>query len=320
MVDSASQDPKYTEFEQKHNRHLNMLSEADRNLRRQALVEFNKVIDSSAISDEHMAFFYRERLVRRLVLTLEDQIEKNRELAIEIITKAIERVGLKDEAGILLPAIANRMNKQTFSESSEEVRVELIELLSTCLESDKIQFLGQLGPVCGMLARAAQDSNPEMKQKVASFAGELSSELKDKAGPYMKGCIASLTQNLAHQHSKVRKSTLRGLKEVVVARGAETYIIDSVPQLKFVMNDRSQDVRTTFYDVLCYWMTNMELEGLRAAEGHFILMLLNGLSDESEQVRVKCQTFLEEHGKRMKDVLAAIGDDDEDNEDETMEN
>ena len=76
---------------------------------------------------------------------------------------------------------------------AEEVRVELIELLDTCLESDKNQFLGQLGPICGMLARAAQDENPEMKQKVASFAGELSKELKEKAGDYMKLTVASLT-------------------------------------------------------------------------------------------------------------------------------
>ena len=96
-----------------------------------------------------------------------------------------------------------------------------------------------------------------------------------------------------------------------MARGAEMHIIDSVPQLKFVMNDRSQDVRATFYDVLCHWMTNMELEGLRTAEGHFILFLLNGLSDENEQVRTKCSSFLEDHGKRMKEVLAAIGDEED---------
>lgn len=75
-----------------------MLHENDRNLRRQALVEFNKVIDSTSISDEMIEFYYREKLVRRLILSLEDQIEKNRELAIEIMTKAIERVGLKGEA------------------------------------------------------------------------------------------------------------------------------------------------------------------------------------------------------------------------------
>ena len=64
-----------------------MLAENDRNLRRQALVEFNKVIDSTSVSDDVLEFYYREKLVRRLILTLEDQIEKNREFAIEIMSK-----------------------------------------------------------------------------------------------------------------------------------------------------------------------------------------------------------------------------------------
>ena len=54
--------------------------------------------------------------MRRLVISLEDQIEKNREITIEILTKAIERVGLKDESQILLPAIANRMSKIPYNE------------------------------------------------------------------------------------------------------------------------------------------------------------------------------------------------------------
>jgi len=61
------------------------------------LVEFNKVIDKER-NEKVIEFFYRERLARRLVIALEDQIEKNRELAIEIFTKAIERVGLKEES------------------------------------------------------------------------------------------------------------------------------------------------------------------------------------------------------------------------------
>jgi len=121
----------------KHTRHLNMLQENDRNLRRQALVEFNKVIDGKT-SDPIIEFFFREKLVRRLVLGLEDQIEKNRELSIEIMIKAIERVGLKDEANIILPAIANRMNKVPYPETSEEVRIQLIDLCQTCLDSDKV--------------------------------------------------------------------------------------------------------------------------------------------------------------------------------------
>mmetsp|Transcript_10853 Transcript_10853/g.14621 ORF Transcript_10853/g.14621 Transcript_10853/m.14621 type:complete len:86 (+) Transcript_10853:21-278(+) len=85
MVDAIANTPQYQEFEAKHNRHLNMLTESDRNLRRQALIEFNKVIGSSAVTDQLIEFYYREKLVRRLIMTLEDQIEKNRELAIEIM-------------------------------------------------------------------------------------------------------------------------------------------------------------------------------------------------------------------------------------------
>lgn len=55
-----------------------------------------------------------------------------------------------------------------------------------------------MGAVCGMLARAATDSNPDMKLKVASFAGQLASELPDRSGVYMKLTIESLIMNLQH--------------------------------------------------------------------------------------------------------------------------
>jgi len=53
--------------------------------------------------------------------------------------------------------------------------------------------------------------------------------MKDQAGMHMKGVVIGLTANLTHQHSKVRKITLRGLKDVIVARGAEGFLQDSVP-------------------------------------------------------------------------------------------
>jgi hypothetical protein len=67
-------------------------------------------------SDDIVCYFYREKLARRLVIALEDQIEKNRELSIEIFTKMIERAGLKDEAQIIIPGICNRLNKTPFPE------------------------------------------------------------------------------------------------------------------------------------------------------------------------------------------------------------
>lgn len=115
-----------------------------------------------------------------------------------------------------------------------------------------------------MLGKAGQDSNPEMKNKCASFCAQLAVKLDKQVGSYMKSIVESLTQNLAHQHSKVRKATLRGLKDVLSAKGAEPFFEgNTMAQLKFVMNDRSQDVRATFYDVLFHWMVKIDLHYLR---------------------------------------------------------
>jgi len=86
-----------------------------------------------------------------------------------------------------------------------------------------------MGSVAGMLGRLAEDSNPEMKQKVATFSGKLCRELAHVAGWHMKNVVVGLTANLTHQHSKVRKTTLRGLRDVLVARGAENFLGDAVP-------------------------------------------------------------------------------------------
>lgn len=173
--------------------------------------------------------------------------------------RTIERVGLKEESNILLPGIANRMSKIPYAEPSEEVRVQLIDLLEVCLKSDKFSFVPHLSAIARMLGHAVADSNPEMKQKAALFAGLLSRELSTQVGIYMQSTVQNLATNLSHQHSKVRKVTLAGMKDVIVARGAEKFVEDALPQLKFSMNDRSADVRAKFYEVLRHWMTNMEI-------------------------------------------------------------
>ena len=77
------------------------------------------------------------------------------------------------------------------------------------------------------------------------------------------------------------------------------------------MNDRSSDVRNIFYEVLRYWMTNMEISSLRTYESHMVLFLLNGLSDENKEVSEACRLFLEEHGKRMKEALQVLGEEEQ---------
>ena len=58
-------------------------------------------------------------------------------------------------------------------------------------------------------------------------------------------------------------------------------------------------------------MTNMEISSLRTYESHMILFLLNGLSDENKEVSEACRLFLEEHGKRMKEALQVLGEEEQ---------
>ena len=93
--------------------------------------------------------------------------------------------------------------------------------------------------ICGALSRSCGDSNPEMKQKAATFASSLAKAHPDKCGQFMKLTIDAMTLNLGHQHSKVRRVTLMGMMDVCVARNAESFLTDNLVHLRVVMNDRS---------------------------------------------------------------------------------
>ena len=121
------------------------------------------------------------------------------------------------------------MSRVSFLECSdsniaEEVRVQLIELLDLALETESAQFLPQLAGLCSMLAKALLDQNPDMKNQAARFCSKLATTLGKKVGTYFKPLTESLVANLQHQHSKVRKETLRGLRDVLSCKGAEPFM------------------------------------------------------------------------------------------------
>lgn len=71
-----------------------------------------------------------------------------------------------------------------------------------------------------------------MKQKISNFASQLSLAHPNQVGSFMKLAVEGLTVNLTHQHSKVRKVTLRGLQDVICAKNAEPFLHDCVSVLR----------------------------------------------------------------------------------------
>lgn len=158
----------FAEFLTRNKRSINCLLDKERNIRLKALKDFDKnLLDEK--NDNVLAKFWRDHLLKPLVLIYDDKIEKLRELAINITTQLVDRFELKEEAQVIIPGIVARMNKIPFPEPSEEVRLEFLKLLDQLLEKDAYQFVPQLSDVSIMLSKALLDANPDMKNNAASF-------------------------------------------------------------------------------------------------------------------------------------------------------
>lgn len=111
----------------------------------------------------------------------------------------IDRIGLKEnESELIMNELFKRVKLHPFVEDSEEVRIQIIELLTKLLKLNKFEVLKLISDVAVTLSSLLLDSNPDMKVSAADFASLLCQELKDKCGGYMKGVVGSLVKNICH--------------------------------------------------------------------------------------------------------------------------
>lgn len=77
------------------------------------------------------------------------------------------------------------------------------------------------------------------------------------------------------------------------------------------MNDRHHDVRRVAIRVIDYWLRNMDINATKKFEKDLLLFLLNGASDEVDEIRDQSIEILERHGNDMKEALVKLGEEDD---------
>ena len=83
----------------------------------------------------------------------------------------IDRLGLKENEGeLILTEMIKRVKLAPFAEDSEEVRMQIIELMTKLLSINKFDFLKLISDVSITLSNLLLDSNPEMKTAASAFA------------------------------------------------------------------------------------------------------------------------------------------------------
>lgn len=148
-----------------------------------------------------------------------------------------------------------------------------------------------------MIAKLLTDPCPDVKVKLSELLIELCAKLGKALGPHSKGIVVSLCGNLKHAHNKIRKITLASLTEVLLCDSAGKFFEDAVGLLKLIAHDKNYDVRKAFYSNIYKLLVNFNIIYLRKYEHFLVMFLMNGLSDEKNDIVENCENYIEEAGK-----------------------
>jgi dynein assembly factor 5 len=295
MANSEAKAGSLVALKQKFQRQINCLSDENRQTRRRALDQLKRALLGGKPPDgakpKVMAQFFSTCLQTPLLNLLGDPVEKCRELSCELVTcfaKAIvEDVPLLLRESV--PMLKSRLGALPFVEPAEEMRLVLLQLLSTMLkrESCKEALPDLMEDVCLIIAVSLTDAFPDVKKECTSCVNLLSkaspTDIRSHAPPVVKALIG----NVGHQHSKVRQYTLQALALLVPCIGAEgiANLMKDVMKkpLSKIVHDGSPTVRKEFIKMLTYWLRHIET----VQQFHYDLlpMLLSGLGDDNPDIQ-----------------------------------
>lgn len=216
---------KYIVLQTKFQRDFNRISDTDRNTRKRGL---QKLIDelpwstTNKMQKKALANLISAQLLNPLITIVSDQVEKCRELSLTLILKTLELCNSGSALKILtrevfiniIQCLCSRIGDYPFLETSEELRLQIVDLIlvvlkhQQCLkEADLIPLLAE--NILQSLSKGLNDSFPSVKRSGAEIVCYLSLYAPEKVRITFKSILKPLILNATHQHSKTRNITLK---------------------------------------------------------------------------------------------------------------
>jgi dynein assembly factor 5, axonemal len=264
--------------------------------------------------------------ILRLVLAAwHDSMEKCRQLGGEMVATLLENAvecHWDDECTLMtLATLVQRLGGKEVKESSEEIRLQLYELLEKLLSNKNVKteansnflssllFESHLGELVELLVNSFYDNYAEVKKKGCSCARLVAQKLAaSNFHMQSEALVKPLLTNLTHQHSRVRKDTVDCLCEVIM-RGANKSASEALPHLAQRLFDQAPMVRMAVLRLVGVWLLDMPD---RYSYHHRLLpLLLTGLVDEALEARELAATlwwdvgikYANENEQELKDKL-----------------
>ncbi|TPX47515.1 hypothetical protein SeLEV6574_g02641 [Synchytrium endobioticum] len=299
-----------------------MDAQADRSSKRRALEKISKetsVSTSTAKMTPAVASRLLTSISSPLVRSLDDGIEKVRELAVEIITKLVDASQTTTPPHVehILPPVLHRLsfqqNANTQIEPSEEIRLALMRLLRRMMSSTLPPYVVPFIPSLSAVASAAlRDSYAEIKKEGCQLIDFI--WRRETAG-FIKGhANKDVTEALfkcdviGHRHSSVRVAGFKALKHVVLV-DVTVYDEEVDRKLMKATTDTAPAVREALYDAAIQWA--LQLDDRYTYGYKFLPLILAGCSDEAPKLEELCWNGVDQLGAlyekdwedRLKDEL-----------------
>jgi dynein assembly factor 5, axonemal len=209
---------------QKFQRDINRMSDSDRMTRKRGL---QKLLDElpwkSGKQRGELEKMIAKNILLPLIEGLSDPVEKCRELSISLLASSLTvmRAGLLTSEVMLemIRSLCDRLNDVPFKEASEELRLQILELLKGIMKHAAFTSAFNHNPVevadllLSTMVKALLDSFPAAKRAAAEIVCTISVFCPVSVRMCFKPLLKSLVGNATHQHSKTRSVTLQVMLE-----------------------------------------------------------------------------------------------------------
>ncbi|ODM95566.1 Dynein assembly factor 5, axonemal [Orchesella cincta] len=225
-----------------------------------------------------------ENLIKSLVLSLSDPVEKCRELAYESLGIIVEKSGKKTVSQVLpvvIPTLVERLAQPELIESSEEVRLIAVDFIEKIVEKCQKDMIPYIDDLIEIMLATLGDPYHEVRIRSCEVTSLLAKTMPEVFHYRSELLVKPLCLSLTHQQSRLRRSVAECIGDVLQYgshKPAEHY----VPHLIQRLFDPNQNVRKSVVSIVGNWMMNFS--DRYSHFYRFLPIIMSGLCDESPDV------------------------------------
>lgn len=252
-----------------------------------------------------------ENLIKSLVLSVSDPVEKCRELAYESLTILVVKSRKKTICKVLpviIPTLIQRLAQPELIETSEEVRLLAVEFIGKLVRKCQKELIPFIDDLLYIMTATVSDPYHEVKIKSCEVTSLLAKTMPEVFHYNSERLVNPLCSSVTHQQSRVRKCVVLCIGDVLQYgshKPAETF----VPHLIQRLFDSNPGVRKSVVSVVGQWM--LDFSDRYTHFYRFLPVILTGHCDESPDVAELAENlwakvgdkYLEENIEEYKDFV-----------------